>query len=70
MVKLKAAFQYLKLNDISGKQRWEDKVLSGREFKAAEGLLKCLESVKVVSKMWEADLTPTILLVLGRRSFS
>ena len=55
VVKLKAAFQYLKLNDISGKQIWEDKVLSGREFKAAEGLLKCLESVKVVSKTQEQE---------------
>ena len=60
VIYLKPALQFL----ANHEDDWDEKVLSLHEFKVAETIVKVLQCIKRVSKLWEADLTPTIHLVV------
>ena len=60
IVDLKLAIQYLANEDDD----WDEKALNIQEFKVAETLVKVLGCIKQASKLWEADITPTIHLVV------
>ena len=61
VVTLEPALQFLAKHTDDG---WDEKVLSVQEFKMGATIVKCLNPLKVGSKLWEADLTPTIHLVI------
>lgn len=63
VVRLRHALQFLVYNTANG---WEDEKhsLSLQEFKMGESMVKVLEPAKFATKEWEADLTPSIHLVV------
>ena len=63
IIKVKPALIKLANDDPSG--NWEKRVFSSAEWKMAEGAVKILEEVLLVTKAWEAETTPTINLVIS-----
>ena len=62
IVHLKEGLQYCVIKD--SEDVWLEHVLTGQEFDVAAGLLKVLQVPKQMTKSWEADLTPTLHLVI------
>ena len=63
-LELKKPLLHLSNNDTSKDQKWRKKVLSPVEYEAAESINKALACIKIASKLWESETSPTLHLVV------
>jgi len=59
ILKLKPALQYIQTN-YNGDDKWDDNILTNREFNVAESLVKSLECIKIATKCWEIETDASI----------
>ena len=63
IIKLKPALLHLANTDTTG--IWTGKLFTPSEWKLAEGAVKVLELPMYVTKVWEAEKTPTMNMVVS-----
>ena len=62
VIRIQEPLQYLSCKDTG--DTWSEVVPSQREFEVAKAVTKCLEPMKITTKMWESDKEPTLHLVI------